>query len=226
MISKDLTKRLITSVPLFLLLGFSFSNSIVLTISLVIVSLISWIEFNSLISKIFIKNNYKIKFYKLLINFLSIIYLTLFSSLIFLGISQDNLKLLMFFLFSICISSDIGGLLFGKFFKGRKLTKISPNKTISGSIGSFLLSLVLVPIFRPFFNIEFSYLYKLILLAVLVSFYCQIGDLFISFLKRKAKVKDTGFVLPGHGGILDRIDGMLLAVPLGMASWQFLEIII
>ena len=226
MISKDLIKRVITSVPLILLLGFSFSNSIILTISLIIVSLISWIEFNSLISKIFIKKNYKIKFYKLFINFLSLIYLTLFSLLIFSGISQDNLKLLMLFLFSICISSDIGGLLFGKFFKGRKLTKISPNKTISGSIGSFILSLILVPIFRPFFNIEFSNLYDLILLAVFVSFFCQIGDLFISFLKRKAKVKDTGFVLPGHGGILDRIDGMLLAVPLGMAIWNFLVIIL
>ena len=226
MISKDLTKRVITSVPLILLLGFSFSNSIVLTISLIIVSLISWIEFNSLISKIFIKKNYKIKFYKLFINFLSLIYLTLFSLLIFSGISQDNFKLPMFFLFSICILSDIGGLLFGKFFRGRKLTKISPNKTISGSIGSFILSLILVPIFRPFFNIESSNLYDLILIAILVSFFCQIGDLFISFLKRKAKVKDTGFVLPGHGGILDRIDGMLLAVPLGMATWEFLMIII
>ena len=226
MISKDLTKRVITSVPLILLLGFSFSNSIILTISLIIVSIISWIEFNSLISKIFVKKNNKTKFYKLFINFLSLIYLTLFSLLIFSGISQDNLKLLMLFLFSICISSDIGGLLFGKFFKGRKLTKISPNKTISGSIGSFILSLILVPIFRPFFNIEFSNLYDLILLAVFVSFFCQIGDLFISFLKRKAKVKDTGFVLPGHGGILDRIDGMLLAVPLGMAIWNFLVIIL
>ena len=226
MISKDLTKRVITSVPLILLLGFSFSNSIVLTISLITLSLISWIEFNSLISKIFIKKNYKIKFYKLFINFLSLIYLTLFSLLIFSGISQDKFKLPMLFLFSICISSDIGGLLFGKFFKGRKLTKISPNKTISGSIGSFILSLILVPIFRPFFNIEFSNLYELILLAIFVSFFCQIGDLFISFLKRKAKVKDTGFILPGHGGILDRIDGMLLAVPLGMATWEFLVIII
>ena len=226
MISKDLTKRIITSVPLILLLGFSFSNSIILTISLIIVSIISWIEFNSLISKIFVKKNNKTKFYKLFINFLSLIYLTLFSLLIFSGISQDNLKLLMLFLFSICITSDIGGLLFGKFFKGRKLTKISPNKTISGSIGSFILSLILVPIFRPFFDIEFSNLYDLILLAVFVSFFCQIGDLFISFLKRKAKVKDTGFVLPGHGGILDRIDGMLLAVPLGMAIWNFLVIIL
>ena len=226
MISKDLTKRVITSVPLILLLGFSFSNSIVLTISLITLSLISWIEFNSLISKIFIKKNYKFKFYKLFINFLSLIYLTLFSLLIFSGISQDKFKLPMLFLFSICISSDIGGLLFGKFFKGRKLTKISEsiNDPIEPEI--VLFGLILVPIFRPFFNIEFSNLYELILLAIFVSFFCQIGDLFISFLKRKAKVKDTGFILPGHGGILDRIDGMLLAVPLGMATWEFLVIII
>ena len=173
MISKDLTKRVITSVPLILLLGFSFSNSIVLTISLITLSLISWIEFNSLISKIFIKKNYKFKFYKLFKKFLSFIYLTLFSLIILSGISQDKFILPMFFYFLFVFQSDIGGLLFGKFFKGRKLTKISPNKTISGSIGSFVLSLVLVPIFRPFFNIEFSNLYDLILLAIFVSFFVR-----------------------------------------------------
>jgi len=226
MILKNFTKRIITSIPLIFLLGFSFINTYVLIGSLIIVSLIAWIEFNTLISKIFIKNNNKKKFYKNYINFFILIYLIIFSCVIFSGISQDNFKLPILFLFSICISSDIGGFLFGKFFKGRKLTKISPNKTVSGSIGSFIFSLVLVPIFQPYFYNQFSNIYVLILIVIFVSFFCQIGDLIISFLKRKAKVKDTGYILPGHGGILDRIDGMLIAVPLGIITWKFMVIII
>ena len=115
----------------------------------------------------------------------------------------------------------MGGLLFGKFFKGKKLTKISPNKTISGSIGSFILSLTLVPIFNIYLKLQSIDLYNLILLVIIVSLLCQIGDLFISFLKRKAKVKDTSNILPGHGGLLDRIDGMLLAIPFGMIIFNF-----
>ena len=141
--------------------------------------------------------------------------------IIFFSISQDDLKLVILFLFSICICSDIGGLLFGKFFKGKKLTKISPNKTISGSIGSFILSLTLVPIFNIYLKFQFIDLYDLILLVIIVSLLCQIGDLFVSFLKRKAKVKDTSNILPGHGGLLDRIDGMLLAIPFGMIISNF-----
>jgi phosphatidate cytidylyltransferase len=132
----------------------------------------------------------------------------------------------MLYLFSICICSDVGGLLFGKIFKGKKLTKISPNKTISGSVGSFILSLCLVPIFYFLLIDQFSNLLDLILLAIIVSFLCQLGDLFISLLKRKAKVKDTGDILPGHGGLLDRIDGMILAIPLGMFIWEFLIVVI
>jgi phosphatidate cytidylyltransferase len=150
----------------------------------------------------------------------------MFSAIIFSGISQDNAKMNMLYLFSICICSDVGGLLFGKAFKGKKLTKISPNKTISGSVGSFILSLCLVPIFHFLLIDQFSNLLNLILLAILLSFLCQLGDLFISFLKRKAKVKDTGDILPGHGGLLDRIDGMILAIPLGMFIWEFLVVII
>jgi len=146
----------------------------------------------------------------------------LFSSLIFSGIMQEDFKMNMVYLFCICIFSDIGGLIFGKIFKGKKLTKISPNKTISGSIGSFILSLTLAPIFYFLSNSKFSDLLDLVLLSIFVSFFCQIGDLFISFLKRKAKVKDTGNILPGHGGLLDRIDGMLLAIPLGVIIWKYL----
>ena len=216
MTSKDFTKRLITSVVLIFLLGLSFNYLIILIISLVLVSVISWTEFNALISKIFKKENKKHNFYKLLTNILSLLYLIIFSLLIFFSVSQDNLKLIILFLFSICICSDIGGLLFGKYFKGKKLTKISPNKTISGSIGSFALSLISVPIFNSYLKYQSINLYDLILIALIVSFLCQIGDLFISFLKRRAKIKDTGNILPGHGGLLDRIDGMLIAIPFGM----------
>ena len=192
MTSKDLSKRLITSIFLIFLLGLSFNYSYILIISLILVSFISWIEFQGLIARIFRKKNFKINFFKISTNGLSLIYLTIFSVIIFSGISQDNFKMSMLYLFSICICSDVGGLLFGKIFKGKKLTKISPNKTISGSIGSFLLSLCLVPIFHFLLVDQFSNLLNLIVLAILVSFFCQLGDLFISFLKRKAKVKDTG----------------------------------
>ena len=217
MSSKNLTKRIATSIPLIFLLGFSFYYSYILIISLIIISFVSWIEFQSLINKILKKD-----FYKLLINLLSLIYLIIFSSLIFSGIMQPNFKMNMIYLFSVCILSDIGGLIFGKIFKGKKLTKISPNKTISGSIGSFILSLALVPFFYYLFNAKFTNFFDLILLSILVSFFCQLGDLSISFLKRKAKVKDTSDILPGHGGLLDRIDGMLLAIPLGVIIWKYL----
>jgi len=226
MTSKDLSKRLITSIFLIFLLGLSFNHSYILIISLILVSFISWIEFQGLIARIFRKKNFKINFFKISTNGLSLIYLTIFSAIIFSGISQDNFKMSMLYLFSICICSDVGGLLFGKIFKGKKLTKISPNKTISGSIGSFLLSLCLVPIFHFLLVDQFSNLLNLIVLAILVSFFCQLGDLFISFLKRKAKVKDTGDILPGHGGLLDRIDGMILAIPLGIFIWKFLILFI
>ena len=219
MSSKNLIKRIFTSIPLIFLLVLSFFNSYFLIITLIILSLISWIEFQGLINKIF-----KVKIYILLINLLGLFYLIIFSSLVYFGISQENFKINILYLFLVCILSDIGGLLFGKIFKGKKLTKISPNKTISGSIGSFVLSLVLVPFFYFFFNEKFLNLFHLILISFLVSFFCQVGDLFVSFLKRRAKVKDTGSILPGHGGLLDRIDGMLLAVPIGIMILDFLII--
>ena len=217
MTSKDLFKRIITSIPLIFLLALSFYYFYILIITLFIVTIISWIEFNGLISKVF-KPNLNILFIKLL----SLIYLIIFSLFVTFGILQDNFKLNMLYLFLTCIFSDVGGLIFGKIFKGKKLTKISPNKTISGSIGSFLMSLLLVPLFYFLINEKFFNLFDLILISIFTSLFCQIGDLSISFLKRKAKVKDTGNILPGHGGLLDRIDGMLLAIPIGVMIWKFL----
>ena len=218
---KDLATRLFTSIPLILLLVVSFYYSLILLISLIVISIISLIEFNGLISKIF-KKQYYSRFKILLINFFSFIYIIIFSILVFGWFTNESLKLLILYLFLICIFSDVGGLLFGKIFKGKKLTKISPNKTFSGSIGSFILSLSLVPIFYSLTNIKIIDLQDLIILAILVSFFCQLGDLFFSYLKRKAKIKDTGYILPGHGGILDRIDGMLFAIPIGMFFWELL----
>jgi phosphatidate cytidylyltransferase len=224
--SSQLKKRIFTSLFLITLLVFVFFYSFILIISLIIISIISWIEFYGLISKILIKNTFKIKFFRLLIKATSLLYLTIFSFLIFSGITQSDYVFHMLYLFSICILSDIGGLIFGKFFKGKKLTKISPSKTISGSLGSFILSLISVPLFYYFLLEKFNNPYDLIILAIIVSFSCQLGDLFISYLKRKAKVKDTGDLLPGHGGFLDRIDGILFAVPVGMILWKFLTVTI
>ena len=115
----------------------------------------------------------------------------------------------------ICVSTDIGGYVFGNIFKGPKLTKISPKKTYSGVIGSFLLSLIFTNLFLDFLsNVEtFEFTKEMFLFILLVSLVSQIGDIIISFFKRKSKIKNTGIIIPGHGGILDRIDGMIFALP-------------
>ncbi len=118
----------------------------------------------------------------------------------------------------ICIFTDIGGYVFGKTFKGPKLTKISPQKTYSGVIGSFLLSLVAGLIFINYLsegmiNLNTNTL-NVFLLILLISLISQLGDLIISYFKRKAKLKNTGKILPGHGGLLDRIDGMIFVFPI------------
>ena len=110
--------------------------------------------------------------------------------------------------------SDIGGYFFGKTFKGKKLTKISPNKTISGSIGGFVFSLLLLIVF--YFTIENINLIKYLILTLTVSCASQSGDIFISYIKRKAKVKNTSDMLPGHGGLLDRLDGIIFGIPIGL----------
>ena len=123
-----------------------------------------------------------------------------------------------FFLFivTVCIFTDIGGYIFGKIFKGPKLTKISPNKTYAGVFGSFLLSLMAGLIYTNYFGkneITNSDHLFILLLILFISLISQIGDLIISYFKRRAKLKDTGKILPGHGGLLDRIDGLVFVMP-------------
>tara|TARA_B110000444_G_C18467652_1_gene423204 strand:- start:46 stop:624 length:579 start_codon:yes stop_codon:yes gene_type:complete len=184
-------------------------------IAVIIITIIVWIEFFALISKIFPKNKPKERLLRLLYKVISLLYLLLLVFFIF-AIETYYSDLRLYLLYSILVSilSDIGGLIFGKIFKGRKLTKISPNKTISGSIGSLIFSLSLI----HFFNEEliFNNVLILIIITILISITSQLGDLFISLLKRKAKVKDTSDLLPGHGGFLDRVDGIIFAIPIGI----------
>ena len=127
--------------------------------------------------------------------------------------SLDDIILLL----TICISTDIGGYVFGKILKGPKLTKISPNKTISGVLGSYIFSIIVVLIIFHFNFIDvqlenFSLVNFLYILVI--STISQIGDIIISYFKRLSNVKNTGNVLPGHGGLLDRIDGMIFVFPI------------
>jgi phosphatidate cytidylyltransferase len=124
----------------------------------------------------------------------------------------DNDFWVLLFITIICVSTDIGGYIFGKIFKGPKLTKFSPNKTYAGMIGGYLLSLISAIILTNFyFNDDFSI--KWFIFIILISTISQLGDIIISYFKRLSKIKDTGKIIPGHGGLLDRVDGMLFAFP-------------
>ena len=131
---------------------------------------------------------------------------------------RENYKVNNFLLIIIiCIFTDIGGYVFGNIFKGPKLTRISPKKTYSGVFGGFLLSLIAGLIFTNYFFVDrkiFNENLFLLIVILFISMISQIGDLVISYFKRKAKLKDTGKIIPGHGGLLDRIDGMIFVFPI------------
>ena len=219
--NSNIKKRILTSILLIALLIGMFFYSYIMIISLIIIAIISWIEFYALISKIFKKDILKDKFFRFSYKALSLIYLSGLVYLIF-NIESENSNLKIYLLYSVLVAilSDIGGLVCGKIFKGKKLTKISPNKTISGSIGSFMFSMLLIPFFYKV-QIDQS-IVNLFLITIIISLTSQLGDLFISLLKRKAKVKDTSDLLPGHGGVLDRVDGIIFAIPLGIFLFIFI----
>tara|TARA_B100001093_G_C26543273_1_gene891245 strand:- start:299 stop:790 length:492 start_codon:yes stop_codon:yes gene_type:complete len=140
-----------------------------------------------------------------------IIFLILsFLSIYFLRI-ESNDYLLTLFVATVCVSTDIGGYVFGKLFKGPKLTKFSPNKTYAGMFGGYFLSLISITTI-PFFKFDVMQ-FNDFLLVIGISSISQIGDIIISYFKRLSKIKDTGKIIPGHGGLLDRVDGMIFAFP-------------
>ena len=210
----NLSKRIITSTIILLIISISlFYDKHVWLFFLIIVSLILFIEFNSLTKKIWKNKKNTIAS----INLISLIFLAI---IIFISYDvYEKPPLGLVFIFLICILSDTGGYVIGNLIGGKKLTKISPNKTISGSIGSFIFSLFSIIILWSYDNFTDDYNFltndflKLIPTCLFLSLICQLGDLFISYFKRKAKVNDTGSILPGHGGLLDRIDGVIFVLP-------------
>ena len=211
---KNLINRILTSSVLLIIVYFSIINTSFLFIILLIISYLTLIELNSIFKYIF-KKNLHLLFISILI---SLVYLCVFSLSIWshlFSLNPNNIASITFLL-AVCASTDIGGFLFGKIIGGRKLTKISPNKTYSGLIGSILLSMLCGLVFNNFFYNLLIFKIDIMFLILLISLISQFGDLLISFLKRKANIKDTGNILPGHGGILDRIDGILLAFPIGI----------
>ena len=205
--SQELQKRIITSIILLILVTLCFStNHIIFVVTVIAALLICFSEWCHINKKYFFKRKSSLIIDKyLFIKFLGVLYL------VFVFYSSLNLRtegtIYFIFLLSICIFSDIGGYIFGKSIGGIKLTRISPNKTISGSIGSFIFSLVPIILF----NLDLTL--TNFLFCLIVSLSCQLGDLIISYFKRLNKVKDTGNILPGHGGLLDRIDGIIFAIP-------------
>ena len=206
----NLQKRIITSTLLFLLVIFCiFINWPIYILTIIIVSGIALNEIAVLIWRIEKSTSTKswIPFRLISFIYIAFFFFPLAGSFYSLG------PIFIFYILLICIFSDIGGYVVGKTIGGKKLTKISPNKTISGSIGSFCFSLAPPLLFYIFDQSEYFYSFNNFLLCLQISLVCQLGDIFISYIKRKAKVKDTGNFLPGHGGLLDRIDGIIFAIP-------------
>ena len=208
MISSNFKKRLNTSIVLFFLLFLILNFQFFLAYTLIIIGIYSIIEFANILKKIF--NNKSIS---LILNMLFITYIFVICFMFFYFSSFFLTKIFLYSIFFSFVASDIGGYIVGKKLKGPKLTKISPNKTRSGAIGSVFFSSAIFSATIFFTTSYFNY--KIIFCGILISIACQFGDLIFSFLKRKAKLKDTGNILPGHGGMLDRVDGYLIGIPIG-----------
>ena len=215
MILKKFKNRFLTSCALLLLVILILKFNFFLLYTLIVFGILSIIEFFEIIKKIFKKIYLKIIF-----NFLFIIFIFVFTYIFFFFSNISQLKIILFILLFGCIASDIGGFVIGNIFKGPKLTRVSPKKTISGALGSIFFTIIVISLLIYYSTKTFTI--NTIAISILTSLGCQIGDLFFSFLKRKSKIKDTGNILPGHGGILDRLDGIFFGIPVGFIALTIL----
>ena len=169
-----------------------------------------------LLSVLFFSFNEWFKLNKKVFNFISISgFVIILLSIFFAYYLRDNdikSKTIFLWIVFVCIFSDTGGYIVGKFFGGKKISRISPNKTYAGMYGSFIFSIFPILIFHFFESNILILSIKLIILSLLFSLFCQLGDITVSYFKRINKVKDTGKLIPGHGGLLDRIDGIIFVI--------------
>jgi phosphatidate cytidylyltransferase len=227
--SQNLLKRISTSIILLSILIFvTFINEYIFIISIYIVGGIICLESNNMFLRLVNSKSLKNKMLKrfdfkfLILNLTTFLYVFFIFCALSIEIYRQEGSVFFLYLISICFFTDIGGYTFGKIIGGKKLSEISPNKTISGTIGSFLFSLLPIILFKNLNYLDLEFNLKNITFCLLVSLISQLGDLSISYLKRKSKIKDTGKILPGHGGVLDRVDGIIFAVP---CSYLLLKII-
>ena len=219
--SQNLLKRLITSIILLSMLIFiNFSHQYIFILSILIIGFIICLEANNLFSKLLTKKyskknspTNKLNIDLIILNIITFSYIFFIFCNLSYQIYTSESPIFFLYLVSICFFTDIGGYVFGKIIGGKKLSQISPNKTIAGTVGSFLLSIIPLIIVSNFNYLDLEFKLINIIFCLLTSLISQLGDLFISLIKRKAKIKDTGNLLPGHGGILDRVDGIIFAVP-------------
>ena len=207
MINKELQKRILSSLILApVSFFFIIQGSLAFILFLGLIFFVTSLEWFKLTKNKDLQRIFGLFF--LFFSFFSTVYLRQYIGLNF-----------FLFLIIVCIFTDIGGYIFGKTFKGPRLTKVSPKKTYSGVFGSFLISLLFGLIYIRYLEqkniilLETDFIF-LILFILFISFISQMGDLIISYFKRKAKLKDTGKILPGHGGFLDRIDGIIFVMPI------------
>ena len=207
----ELLKRILSSIILLpIAIFFIFQGSVFFASFLSIFFLASsyeWIKMNK----------------KDILKVIGIFYLFFTSVLAYLLREQFSLGIFILILI-ICVFTDLGGYIFGKIFKGPKLIRISPKKTYTGAIGGFILSLFASFIYAKYtaFGTLFNLNNIFFLFILFISLISQIGDLIISYFKRLAKVKDTGNLLPGHGGLLDRVDGIIFAIPVSYLLFNYL----
>ena len=206
--SQEITKRILSSIiiiaiALFFIIKGSFFYIFFLSVFFFITSF-EWYKMTKN------KNYFLLGFIFLILSFL--------SAFLLRNIFLNDFILVIL----ICISTDIGGFVFGKIFKGPRLTKISPNKTYSGMIGSFFLSIISALYYTSYYGLIYWTDNVLLITVILISSVSQIGDLTVSYFKRITKIKNTGKIIPGHGGLLDRIDGMLFAIPFSFILFKFL----
>ena len=203
MIDNELTRRITSSILLLpLVILVIIKGSYYLNVFLILcffISVLEWIKITK-------KNEYKL---------LGVIFLIVSFYSIYKIRNLNGEYFYLLFITSICISTDIGGFLFGKLIKGPKITKLSPKKTYSGMLGSFLLTFIIIHLFSKGIYPKYSYnlTMYIVIFSISVSAVSQFGDITISYFKRVSKIKDTGKIIPGHGGLLDRIDGMIFAYP-------------